>query len=72
MQMISLPSWEDTHKFSVFFRYQDVHLWALSADDFALQRVLAQVNMATVRLVDGDGGDLTQDLDMEIKNIRCK
>lgn len=69
MQMMSLPSWEDTYKFSIFVGYQDVHLWALGADDLALQRVFAQVNMATVRLVDGDGGDFTHDLVMKMKQM---
>lgn len=65
-----IPSYKDTHKVIVF-RYQDVHLWALGADDLAVQRVLAQVDMATVRLVDGDSGDLTQDLDTNRQQSAC-
>lgn len=56
------PLLEDTHKLAVTVGYQDVHLRALGADDLAAQRLLAQVDMATVRLVDGDGGDLPHDL----------
>lgn len=54
--------WKNTHEVSVIAGYQDVHLWALGADDLTAQRVFAQVDMATVRLVDGDSGHLTHDL----------
>lgn len=53
---------KNAHKFSVFAGYQDVHLGALGADDLAVQRIAAQVHVATIRLVDGDGGDLPHDL----------
>ena len=56
---------QDTHIFSVFVGHQDVHLGALGADDLTFQRVFAQVDMATVGLVDGDSRDLTHDLDMK-------
>lgn len=53
---------KNAHKFSVFAGDQDVHLGALGADDLAFQRIAAQVHVATVRLVDGDCGDLPHDL----------
>jgi len=52
-----------TYELPVGLGHQDVHLGALGADDLAGQRVLAQVDVATVRLVDGDGGDLPQHLE---------
>lgn len=55
----------DTHIFSVVVGHQDVHLGALGADDLTVQRVFAQVDMATVGLVDGDSRDFTHDLDMK-------
>lgn len=44
---------------------QDVHLGALGADDVAVQRVSAQVHLATIGLVDGDGRDSSQHLEMK-------
>lgn len=41
---------------------QDVHLGALGADDVAVHGVSAQVHLATVGLVDGDGWDSSQSL----------
>lgn len=55
----------DTHKLSVLFGYQDVHLGALGADDLAAEGAFAQVHLAAVRLVDGDGGHLPHDLRWE-------
>lgn len=45
---------------------QDVHLGALGADDVAVQRVLAQVHLATVGLVDGDCRDSSQNLEINM------
>ena len=60
---MSVCAHEVTYKLSVCFGHEDVHLGALGADDLAGQRVLAQVDVATIGLVDGDGGDLPQHLE---------
>lgn len=57
----------DTHKLSVVFGYQDVHLRAFGADDLAADGVFAQVHLAAVRLVDGDGGHLPHHLRGEVQ-----
>lgn len=62
LNVFSAHSWKDTYKLSVFVGYQDVHLRALGADDLTVQRIVAQVDMATIGLVDGDGGHFTHDL----------
>lgn len=51
---------------------QDVHLGALGADDVAVQRVFAQVHLATIGLVDGDGRDSSQRLEMTNTVRPCK
>lgn len=58
----------DTHKLSIFVGYQHVHLWAFGADDLTLQRVLAQINVAAICLVDGDSWDLPHNLETKGKN----
>lgn len=65
----------DTHKLSVVFGYEDVHLGAFGADDVAIDGVFAQVHLAAVRLVDGDGGHLPHDLrggETQIQNMLSK
>lgn len=54
-----------THVFIFAVWDQDVHLWALGTDDVAAHRVLAQVHLAAVGLVDGDGRDSSQNLEMK-------
>lgn len=54
---------QDTYKVAIRLGHQDIHLGALGADDLTAQRVFAQVDLASIRLVDGNNGDLSCDLD---------
>lgn len=46
----------------VILWYQDVHLRALGTDDVTVKGVLAQVDLATLSCVDGNGGNSSQHL----------
>lgn len=67
---ISKPEAEDwifssTYKFIILW-YQDVHLRAVSADDVTVEGFLAQVDLAALCLVDGNGGNFSQNLQENI------
>lgn len=57
----------NTHKFIIFLRYKDVHLGALGADDVTVEGLLAQVDLAALGLVDGNGGNFSQNLQENIQ-----
>lgn len=52
----------NTHKFIIFLWYEDVHLGALGTDDVTVEGLLAQVDLAALGLVDGNGGNFSQNL----------
>lgn len=43
--------------------YQDVHLRALRTDNGTVQGILAQVDLAALCLIDGNGGNSSQHLE---------
>lgn len=50
-----------THKFIILW-YEDVHLRALGTDDVTVEGLLAQVDLTALCLVDGNGGNVSQNL----------
>lgn len=54
----------------ISLRYHDVHLRALGTDNVTVQRLLTQVDLAALGLVDGHGGNSSQHL--EQKDDRSK
>lgn len=56
----------NTYKFIIFLWNQDVHLRALGADDVTVEGFLAQVDLAALCLVDGNGGNFSQNLQGKI------
>lgn len=60
----------NTHKFIIILWYEDVHLGALGADDVTVEGLLAQVDLAALGLVDGNGGDFSQNLQENIQQKR--
>lgn len=63
------PLSQNTHKIIIPLRYQDVHLRARGTDDVTVEGVLAQVDLAALCLVDGDGGNFSQYLKKDLLQL---
>lgn len=63
------PLSRNTYKIIISLRYQDVHLRACGTDDVAVEGVLAQVDLAALCLVDGDGGNFSQYLKRDLLQL---
>lgn len=69
IQSLSLSLISDTHIFAIFLWYHDVHLRALGTDDVTVEGVLAQVDLAALCLVDGNGGNGSQHLQRDASQL---
>lgn len=53
---------EYTHIIIIFLRNQNVHFWTLGTDNLAVERLLAQVDVASLSLIDGNRGHFSHHL----------
>lgn len=53
---------EVTHIIIIFLRNQDVHFRTLGTDNLTVERLLTQVDVASLCLIDGHGRHFPQDL----------
>lgn len=69
MERISSAFISVTHVIALSFRYHDVHLRALGTDNVTADRVLTQVDLAALGLVDGNGGNCSQNLQKDMPRL---
>lgn len=69
MERISSAFISVTHVIALSFRYHDVHLRALGTDNVTADRVLTQVDLAALGLVDGNGGNCSQNLQKDMPHL---